>query len=73
VKRARFIAGARCRACGEVDRIVVEEAPDGRTQRCVVCGHRESIHDNERDDDPLEQAATIIRISKGDRSDTKTR
>lgn len=73
MKRARFIAGARCRACGETDRIVVEEAPDGRTQRCVVCGHRESMHDDERDDDEREQAATIIQISKRDSSDTKTR
>lgn len=68
MNRARFIAGVRCRACGEVDRIVVEESPDGRTQRCVACGHRESMHDEERN-----QAATIIRISKGDASDKKGR
>lgn len=68
MNRARFISGALCRACGEVDRIVVEESPDGRTQRCVACGHRESMHDEER-----KQAATLIRISKGDASDKKAR
>jgi uncharacterized metal-binding protein (TIGR02443 family) len=64
VKRARFIAGARCRGCGEIDRIVVEESPDGRIQRCVACGLREALPNEATD-------ATIIRIATGDGSDTK--
>jgi uncharacterized metal-binding protein (TIGR02443 family) len=65
MKHARFIAGARCRACGEVDRIVVEDSADGRVQRCVACGHRETMPQDVSDD------ATIIRIPLDDASDTK--
>ena len=61
--RARFIAGARCRGCGEIDRIVVEESPDGLIQRCVACGHREAQPKDATD-------VTIIRIATGGGSDT---
>ena len=66
MKRARFIAGARCRVCGEVDRIVVEELPDGRVQRCVACGHHETLAQDALDDD-----TTVVRIPIGGSSDTK--
>jgi len=66
MKRARFIAGARCRACGEVDRIVVEESPDGRVQRCVACGHRETLAQ-----DALDDTTTVVRIPMGGGSDAK--
>jgi uncharacterized metal-binding protein (TIGR02443 family) len=66
VKPSRFIAGARCQTCGEVDRIVVEESADGRVQRCVACGHREALRNDATDD-----TATIIRIPIGKDSDEK--
>ena len=66
VNRARFIAGARCRGCGEIDRIVVEESTDGRIQRCVACGHREALPNDANVD-----RATVIRIPTSDRADEK--
>jgi uncharacterized metal-binding protein (TIGR02443 family) len=66
VTRARFIAGARCRRCGEIDRIVVEESDDGRIQRCVACGHREALPNEVKDD-----RATVIRIPVNGRADEK--
>lgn len=63
--RARFIAGARCRSCGAVDRIVVEDAPDGRVQRCVACGHRETLAQDAPD------GALIIRIPAGGSANVK--
>lgn len=34
----RFIAGAVCPECGEMDRLVVEPRPSGEHRRCVNCG-----------------------------------
>ena len=39
VKRPRFIAGAVCPECREVDRIVVREGALGREQACTACGY----------------------------------
>lgn len=36
--RRRFIAGAVCPDCGAEDRLVVEEAAEGKRRRCVSCG-----------------------------------
>lgn len=66
MKQARFIAGARCRSCGEIDRIVVEESTDGRIQRCVACGHAEALPSDAMDD-----RARVIRIPMSDRADEK--
>jgi uncharacterized protein len=41
----RFIAGAVCPACREMDRVVVETLPEGRRRRCVHCGHSETMDD----------------------------
>jgi uncharacterized metal-binding protein (TIGR02443 family) len=38
-RRPRFIAGAVCPACGEMDRLVVEAATDSTLRRCVVCDY----------------------------------
>ena len=37
-KTSRFIAGAVCPKCNEVDRIVVKEQGDGAYRFCVSCG-----------------------------------
>lgn len=39
----RFIAGAVCSQCRQIDRIIVEPTPDGRRRRCVACGHAEIL------------------------------
>ena len=41
----RFIAGAVCPACREMDRVVVETLPEGRRRLCVHCGHSETMDD----------------------------
>jgi uncharacterized metal-binding protein (TIGR02443 family) len=64
MKTARFIAGATCRHCGAVDRIVIEELSEGREQRCVNCGHRETMASQTHDarthgvDDEANDAST---------------
>jgi uncharacterized protein len=43
-KRPRFIAGAVCPECREMDRIVLEQDDDGtRRRRCVACGYSDSM------------------------------
>jgi len=37
----RFIAGAVCPSCREIDRIIVRETAAGREQYCVACGFSE--------------------------------
>lgn len=37
----RFIAGAVCPRCGEMDRLVVYEKDDGTYKECVSCGFEE--------------------------------
>jgi uncharacterized metal-binding protein (TIGR02443 family) len=39
----RFIAGAVCPQCRQIDRIIVEVTADGRRRRCVACGHAEIL------------------------------
>ena len=39
MKRRRFIAGAVCPRCGEMDRMVVD--PDSDRRECVSCGFSE--------------------------------
>jgi hypothetical protein len=39
----RFIAGAVCPQCRQIDRIVVEATDGGRRRRCVDCGHTETL------------------------------
>ena len=36
--KRRFIAGAVCPSCGELDRLVVEGEGSAKTRRCVACG-----------------------------------
>lgn len=38
--RRKFIAGASCPACGEVDKIYIED--DTQTWCCISCGHYET-------------------------------
>jgi hypothetical protein len=38
--KGRFIAGAVCPRCGEMDRIIV--APDGETRSCVACDYTDA-------------------------------
>lgn len=42
--RRRFIAGAVCPSCGEMDRIVIEAlGGDQTTRRCVACGFSDEL------------------------------
>lgn len=41
--RRRFIAGAVCPECGEMDRIVLEEAEAGSRRVCVACGFSDDM------------------------------
>lgn len=38
----RFIAGAKCPACGLVDKIVMYSIDDQKFYECVKCGHKEA-------------------------------
>ena len=40
-KRSRFIAGAVCTGCGELDRIIVKEKEGVLFRVCVSCGFSE--------------------------------
>ncbi len=39
----RFIAGAVCPQCGEIDRLVMETGSGGRERECVHCGYRDEL------------------------------
>jgi len=39
----RFIAGAVCPQCREMDRIVLEEDDGVRQRRCVACGYSDAM------------------------------
>jgi uncharacterized metal-binding protein (TIGR02443 family) len=41
--RRRFVAGAVCPACGEMDRTVLEVDAAQRIRSCVSCGYREVL------------------------------
>ena len=41
--KRRFIAGARCPACGAIDKIVLERHESGARQYCVDCGYEDSL------------------------------
>lgn len=38
----RFIAGAKCPACGLEDKIVMYRVADQKFYECVKCGHKEA-------------------------------
>ncbi|MEM7218332.1 MAG: YheV family putative metal-binding protein [Pseudomonadota bacterium] len=40
--KQRFIAGAVCPRCREIDRIVVRRTPAGDERACVACDFREA-------------------------------
>ena len=39
--KKRFIAGAKCPACGAADRVVLITSPDDEWIECVECAHTE--------------------------------
>ena len=41
--KRRFIAGAVCPACGEIDKIVLEQSASGARQYCVACGFEDTL------------------------------
>ena len=53
--RERFIAGAVCPRCSEMDRIVV--SVDGETRRCIACGFSEG----RPEDNPLPLPTRVSR------------
>ena len=41
--KRRFVAGAVCSECGEIDRITLKQAGENEwVKECVSCGHAES-------------------------------
>ena len=43
MSRPRFIAGAICPSCAEMDRLQVFEADGEQRRRCVACGHEDDL------------------------------
>ena len=43
VSRPRFIAGAICPSCGQIDRLQVLEVEGEQLRRCVACGHEDDL------------------------------
>lgn len=39
----RFIAGAKCPRCGELDKLFVAATDSGQRRECVVCGFQDSL------------------------------
>lgn len=47
--KKRFIAGAVCPRCSEMDKIVMYTSDDGsQTKECVACGFSENMKDLEK-------------------------
>ncbi len=44
----RFIAGAVCPSCSEMDKIVVYKEDDGEIRECISCGFKDAIHFNQQ-------------------------
>lgn len=43
----RFIAGAVCPRCAEMDKVVMYDNAEGlRVRECVSCGYRDALDDN---------------------------
>ena len=45
-EKTRFIAGAVCPQCREIDRIVVRVSDAGREQACIACGYSQPAAEN---------------------------
>jgi uncharacterized metal-binding protein (TIGR02443 family) len=63
VMKRRFIAGAVCPRCSEMDKIVMFTNDDGvQTKECVECGFTETIQDLQQQEElatrvtPVEEA-----------------
>jgi uncharacterized metal-binding protein (TIGR02443 family) len=71
VKRARFVAGAVCPACGASDRIVLEERDGTRIQRCVACRHEERIDMSSDESEARlgDESVAIVKIVPRNRGD----
>jgi hypothetical protein len=39
----RFVAGAICPACGQIDKLFVRSEQGLRVCECIACGHRETL------------------------------
>ena len=60
-KPRRFIAGAVCPRCGEMDKIVVEVGGEERT--CVSCGFTDARPEDNGPDGNIEEPKT--RVTRG--------
>jgi len=45
--KKRFIAGAQCPNCSELDVITLVESEQGSHMHCVECGYEENMTDSE--------------------------
>ncbi len=60
--RRRFIAGAVCPRCGEMDKIVVDM--DSEQRECVACGFSEGRPGEGRPGDPASSTELPTRVSR---------
>lgn len=63
-KISRFIAGAVCPSCGELDRIVIKEKDNISARHCVSCGFSEKKSEKVQSPSPnlkgrLERSAPV--------------
>ncbi|UZE96117.1 YheV family putative zinc ribbon protein [Alkalimarinus alittae] len=58
----RFIAGAVCPKCAEMDRLITYSSEDGSYRECVSCGYTDKQMDEEetRESDVLETRVNLL-------------
>ncbi|WNO09177.1 YheV family putative zinc ribbon protein [Teredinibacter sp. KSP-S5-2] len=44
MSKKRFIAGAVCPSCGEMDKLVLYMESDKNVRECVACGFKDVMH-----------------------------
>lgn len=42
----RFVAGAVCPQCQEMDKLVIHVGSDPQIRECIACGYSDSLDDN---------------------------
>ena len=51
--KRRFIAGAVCPRCGQLDKIVMLIDSDDRHRECVSCGYSDALEQDSAADEPV--------------------
>lgn len=63
----RFIAGAVCPRCGEMDKLTMQQTEDGQFRECVACGFEDA---QTPEGEPIGELAT--RVNKRQNTDDHT-